>query len=102
MVLIRERIILYKVAPDKIGSIFARSESSILIAYTFAESRASQRSLSLNEREKIPKITKNMVIPTSDMVIGMVGIRGRESDLIPSNKKNLAHRNRLEYLRIDQ
>ena len=92
---------LYMVAPDKIGSIFARSESSMLIAYTLAESRVSQRSLSLNEREKIPKITKNIVIPTSDIVIGIVGIRGRESDLIPSNKKNLSHRNRLAYPRIN-
>jgi hypothetical protein len=78
-------MILYIIDPDNIGSILGRSESRIFIAYTFAESRVSQRSFSLKERENIPKITKKIVIPRSDNVIGIVGINGRESDLIPSN-----------------
>jgi hypothetical protein len=86
IVLILALIILYIVEPDKTGSILARSESRILMAYTFAESLVSQMSFSRNERENIPKITKKIVIPRSESVIGIVGINGRESDLIQSNR----------------
>ena len=84
IILILARMILYMVEPDNTVSILVLSESRILIAYTLAESLVSQRSFSLNESEKTPKITKKIVIPSNDIVIGMVGINGRESDLIPS------------------
>lgn len=66
---------------------FARSESSILMAYILAVSLVSTMSRSRNASEKRRKNTKKLVIEMSDRVIGRVGVRGRTSDLTQSNNE---------------